>query len=181
MVVAGRCYERSTRSFRPDARRLARGHSARPAQGSRLLRTAPVSERRCNHADHRSTRTTLEALTHHDVIKGGAAPIGGRRPFPVCMRWCEHRGGRASRHIGTRHDARGDWRGRRSQKASESGCSVDVEPGPLAAMARTMPTEHCSDPHQSRAGMAPLTSRRSVRGLLTDDLERPPVFVVMPH
>ena len=28
---------------------------------------------------------------------------------------------------------------------------VDVEPGPLAAMARTMPTEHCSDPHQFRA------------------------------
>src|SRR5207245_3015167 len=76
MVVAGRCYERSTRSFRPDARRLARGLRAPSAHGSRLLRTAPVSERRCNHADQRSTRTTLEALTHMTSSKGAPLQSG---------------------------------------------------------------------------------------------------------
>ena len=113
--MAGRCYERSTRSFRPDARRLARGLRAPSAHGSRLLRTAPVSERRCNPRGPSLHAHNVGSPDAHDVIKGGAAPIGGRRPFPVCM-MVRALVGRASRHIGTRHDARGDWRGRRSQR-----------------------------------------------------------------
>src|SRR5438445_6559312 len=61
---------------RPDARRLARGLRAPSAHGSRLLSTARVSERRCNHADHRSTRTTMEALTHMTSSKGAPLQSG---------------------------------------------------------------------------------------------------------
>ena len=124
MVVAGRCYERSTRSFRPDARRLARGLRAPSAHGSRLLRTAPVSERRCNPRGPSLHAHNVGSPDAHDVIKGGAAPIGGRRPFPVSM-MVRALVGRASRHW---HSARCTWRLARSSltKASESGCSVDV-------------------------------------------------------
>src|SRR5438132_1662593 len=110
MVVAGRCHERSTRSFRPDARRLARGLRAPSAHGSRLLRTAPVSERRCIHADHRSTRTTLEALTH--ITSSTGAPLqSGYAPFP-CLHDGSSTGGSS---IATHwHSARCTWRLARS-------------------------------------------------------------------
>src|SRR5437899_6834425 len=108
MVVAGRCYERSTRSFRPDARRLARGVRAASAHGSRPLRTAPVSERRCNPRGPSLHAHNDGSPDAHDVIKGGAAPIGGRRPFPVCM-MVRALVGRASRQLalGTMHVAIG--------------------------------------------------------------------------
>jgi len=168
MVVAGRCYERSTRSFRPDARRLARGLRAPSAHGSRLLRTAPVSERRCNPRGPSLHAHNVGSPDAHDVIKGGAAPIGGRRPFPVSM-MVRALVGRASRQLalGTMHVAIGEVV---AHKGLRIWLLSGREPGPLAAMARTMPAEHCSDPHRSRAGLAPLTSRRSVRGPLMDDL-----------
>src|SRR5439155_3756214 len=138
------------------------GLRAPSAHGSRLLRTAPVSERRCNPRGPSLHAHNVGSPDAHDVIKGGAAPIGGRRPFPVSM-MVRALVGRASRHW---HSARCTWRLARSSltKGLRIWLLSGREPGPLAAMARTMPAEHCSDPHRSRAGLAHLTSRRSVRG-----------------